>query len=83
MWCVFVSYHTTKMREGMVVRTTKEKKPSRITKPKLPSSSSTGSEWENREENNSGGVNKTSRVGEIRKRAIKQQRRSAESKMNS
>ena len=51
--CVCESYHTTKMRERTVVRMTTENKTSRITKPKLPSSSATGSEWEE------GGTKKT------------------------
>lgn len=52
------------MRERTVMRMTTENKTSRITKPKLPSSSSTGSGWEEgrrkqREVNMTGGKNDT------------------------
>lgn len=61
--CVCLSYHTTKMREKMVVRMTTENKTRRITRPKLPSSPCLGSGWEEKRSKGEGRFSKTSRVG--------------------
>lgn len=72
--CVYVSYHTTKMRERTVVRMTTENKTSRITNPKLPSSSGTTSGWEKRGKKQQGRSAKQSGWELWRKRKLKQQK---------